>query len=136
MKQEKLLEIVNLFMNDSDEKALKRLYELTNDKLVKILIDWKNEYDTLLQEPQTCECSMYNDIVEYLWDKYHLAELPNEKVIFDDRKNEIFNKLVDYVFEHTDNDKEFYNALTSIIGLTDDEIESLEIDVSSEIEIE
>lgn len=53
MNKEGLLKVVDLFMNDGDDEALNNLYELTNDKLVKILIDWRNEYNMMLQEPQT-----------------------------------------------------------------------------------
>lgn len=75
---------------------------------------------------------MYNDIVEYLWDKYHLNEISETNYMTEDRKDEVFNKLLDYVYEHTVDEKDHYNALTNIIGLTDDEISYLGIDVEME----
>lgn len=47
--------------------------------------------------------------------------------ITEQRKEEIFNHLMDYVFEHCSDDKEVYNTLTNIIGLNDEEIEELGI---------
>lgn len=45
------------------------------------------------------------------------------------RKKEIFWNLIDYVSEHTIDEKDYYNALTHIIGLTDSEIAELGIDI-------
>lgn len=50
-----------------------------------------------------------------------------------ERMKRIFYKLIDYVYEHTIDEEDFYNALTRIIGLTDDEISELEIDIDINI---
>lgn len=46
-----------------------------------------------------------------------------------ERKDEIFNELINYVSEHCVDEKDFYNALIHIIGLNNEEIEELGIDV-------
>ncbi len=73
-------------------------------------------------EPETRELS-FNDIND-----------PN--YISDKRKDEIFDELIDYVFEHTYDDKDFYNALKNIIGLTDNEICKLGIENIPQLENE
>lgn len=73
--------VKDLFMEENDTKALKELYKITNDKIVKILLDWKEEYELELQESQTYCSSMYEDIMEYVWDKYKLNEIDKEEMI-------------------------------------------------------
>lgn len=70
-----LVDIVNLFMEENDEQALNKLFELTNDELVKILIDWHKEYEEFIGEPGTYAGDMYADIMSYVWDKYKLNEI-------------------------------------------------------------
>lgn len=72
-------EIVELFMNEDDKSALEKLYEMTKDKLVKILLDWKEEYELTIDENYTDSSGMYNDIMEYVWEKYHLNEIQEEE---------------------------------------------------------
>ena len=76
-----LNKVVDLFMQENDKKALKELYEITNDKIVKILLDWKKEYEVELEEPYTYSSSMYADIMDYVWDKYKLSEIQKEENI-------------------------------------------------------
>ena len=52
-KLENLDEVVNLFMQENDKKALKKLYKITNDLIVKILLDWREEYEIELQNPNS-----------------------------------------------------------------------------------
>lgn len=73
------VEIVDLFMNEDDKSALEKLYEITNDRLVKILVDWKKEYELTIDELYTDSSGMYNDIMEYVWDKYQLHEITEDK---------------------------------------------------------
>lgn len=64
------MEKVNeLFMQENDTKALELLYEITNDTIVKIALNWKKEIETIdiLNSDSNC---MYNDIISYLYDKY------------------------------------------------------------------
>lgn len=84
-QNEILVDIVTLFMNENDRQALEKLYEITNDKIVKILIDWNKEYEEFIGEPGTYASDMYEDVMNYIWDKYKLNEI--EKTI--DRSNEI-----------------------------------------------
>ena len=65
-------EVVNLFMEENDLMALEKLYEITNDKLVKILIKWHSEYTEEIEECFTNEFDMYDDIMQYVWEKYEL----------------------------------------------------------------
>lgn len=77
MSSKGLVEIVNLFMLESDEIALKKMYQLTNDKLVYILLEWKKEFD--YSEAYTNYMDkMYEDIMGYVWEKYKLNEIAEE----------------------------------------------------------
>lgn len=76
---QELVEIVEIFMEENDGKALKKLYELTNDQLVKILIDWREEYSDMIDENFTYPSSMYNDVMRYVWNKYHLSEITKQE---------------------------------------------------------
>ncbi len=82
-QNEILVDIVSLFMDENDRQALEKLYELTNDKLVEILMNWNKEYEEFIGEPGTYVGDMYEDIMSYIWDKYKLNEI--EKTI--DRNN-------------------------------------------------
>ncbi len=73
--EDNLIHIVNLFMNENDERGLKELYDITKDKLVKILIDWRDEYGDMVDEPNTYAGNMYQDIFSLVWDKYKLSEV-------------------------------------------------------------
>lgn len=111
-QNEVFLDIVNLFMEENDEKALNKLYELTNDELVKILIDWHSEYYEFIGEPGTYVGDMYEDIMSYVWDKYKLNEV--EETI--DKDNSLKEKAVKITEEIPDNiysRKELSNILNS-----------------------
>ena len=82
-KLENLDEVVNLFMQENDKKALKKLYKITNDSIVKILLDWKEEYEIELQNPNSYQSYMYEDIMSYVWDKYKLNEINKEEISID-----------------------------------------------------
>ena len=56
------------------------------------------------------------------------------RYISDNRKQEIFDELIDYVSEHTVDEKDFYSSLKDIIGLTDNEITELGIEVKRVVE--
>lgn len=58
-------------------------------------------------------------------------DINNPNYISDKRKDKIFDELIDYVFEHTCDDKDFYNALKNIIGLTNNEICTLGIEIEN-----
>ena len=72
MSQDEKKEVIKLFMESDDKKALKKMYKYTKDKLIKILLRWKVEYEMELEYGQTNEFYMYDDIVSYLWKKYKL----------------------------------------------------------------
>lgn len=71
--------IVELFMNLNDKEALEELYKVTQDDIVKILLTWKKEYEVELQCCDSCQSSMYEDIMGYVWKKYNLCEVSNDK---------------------------------------------------------
>ena len=75
-----LNKVVDLFMQESDEKALKELYKITNDEIVKILLDWKKEYEVELPSPSTYSSSMYADVMSYVWNKYKRNEINKEEM--------------------------------------------------------
>ena len=64
--------VVDLFMQEDDLKALNLLYKITEDKLIKILIKWYNEFEEISQAEQSNEYYMYDDIMQYIWEKYEL----------------------------------------------------------------
>ena len=64
-------EVVNLF-KENDLAALKKMYEITNDKLIKILISWYNEFEEIEERAETNEFYMYNDIMKYICEEYGL----------------------------------------------------------------
>ena len=64
-------EVAKLFMEENDIKALKKLYELTQDKIIQILINWKEDYEEM-EYTDTKEIMMYDDIINYIFEKYNL----------------------------------------------------------------
>ena len=60
-----------------------------------------------------------------------MADKSSSQYITDKRKQQIFDNLIDYVFEHTTDEKDFYYSLRDIIGLTNGEMAQLGIDVKS-----
>ena len=74
-KQETMKEVSKLFMEESDRQALELLYKITNDKLVKIALDWNKSYEVELDEVNTNEFYMYDDIISYIWDKYKIGAI-------------------------------------------------------------
>lgn len=64
--------VVDLFMQENDLKALKLLYKITEDKLIKILISWYEDYEEISQAEESNEFYMYDDIMQYIWEKYEL----------------------------------------------------------------
>lgn len=76
-----LNKVVELFMKENDKQALEELYKRTDDKLAKILLNWKNEYEMELKDPNTWTRYMYDDIIEYIWEKYKLYEINKEENI-------------------------------------------------------
>lgn len=60
-------------------------------------------------------------------------DVDSPSYISEKRKNEIFNELIDYVSEHSVDEKDFYNALKNIIRLTNEEMTSLGIDVTRQL---
>ena len=68
---DKYTDASKLFMNESDIEGLELLYKMTNDELVKILLDWKTNI-LELENNYTNEFSMYEDILAYVFKKYDL----------------------------------------------------------------
>lgn len=60
-------------------------------------------------------------------------DIESPSYISEKRKKEIFNELIDYVYEHTVDEKDFYNALKNIIRLTNEEMTALDIEVTREL---
>lgn len=74
-----ILEVNRLFMEENDMEALKKLYEITGDHIVHILINWREEYETLVDDYMNYVGSMYNDVMEYVWDKYQLSTIQEQE---------------------------------------------------------
>ena len=77
MDKEKLREVANFFIDEREEEGLKSLYELTNESLVKILIDWKKNYKEI-NDTRTNQYVMYLDILHYIFEKYNLFKYLGE----------------------------------------------------------
>ncbi len=77
-KSDEFLNVVDLFQNDKDEKALNLLYRLTNDSIVKIALDWRKEYEESLESVYSDASYMYNDVISYIYEKYKLNEISKE----------------------------------------------------------
>lgn len=75
MKKSKLKKILDLFMNESDREALEELYKETKDPLVKILLDWNGQYEIEIQDYNTPQFYMYDDIMSYIFGKYKLRKI-------------------------------------------------------------
>lgn len=65
-------EVYKLFMEDGDEKALKLLYDITEDELCNILLRWHKDYVDKFKDIHTNEWEMYADVITYLWHKYDI----------------------------------------------------------------
>lgn len=65
-----LLEIVNNFMSVGDKEALEELYSITEDDIVKLLMNWKNE-----DKQVGTDNSVYEELMSYIWKKYRLNEI-------------------------------------------------------------
>lgn len=74
-----MLEVNRLFMEENDMEALKKLYEITGDYIVHLLINWREEYETLVDDYMNYVGSMYNDVMEYVWDKYQLTTVQEQE---------------------------------------------------------
>lgn len=74
------------------------------------------------------------DVVDAGYRELTFTDTNSSQYISDKRKQEIFDELIDYVSEHCIDEKDFYNSLKDIIGLSDNEITTLGIDVTREVE--
>ena len=72
MNKNKRKKIIDLFMQEDDEKALKKLYDFTNDSLILVLLKWKKLYVLELDEVYSPQFEMYQDMIEYVFNKYKL----------------------------------------------------------------
>ena len=109
---------------------------VTDDDLImtaKIALAHLNEYSNYYDEDvglhnfeRELEAALSNKE-----DKVEESKEVTESVISDKRKQQIFDNLIDYVSEHTTDEKDFYYSLRDIIGLTNEEMTQLGIDVKS-----
>lgn len=65
--------------------------------------------------------------------EFSCTDIESTRYISEDRKKSIFWELIDYVREHSIDEKDYYNALKNIICLTDSEITELGIDVKRQL---
>lgn len=72
---EDLKKVLELFMSKKDLKALELLYKITNDELIKILINWYKEFEEIENEEETNEYFMYDDLIQYVFKKYKLEKM-------------------------------------------------------------
>ena len=76
-KQEKELleEVVSIFNEQNDNKALKMLYDFSKDKLIKIVIELNEEFKEEIEDYTSNLGKIYEDLIEYIYDKYDLNEV-------------------------------------------------------------
>jgi len=129
-------------MDDCDENTEKRRYKMK--KLYKIEIK-ETISDIVEVEAESSSEAEYEAGEEYYNGKHILDGVypQNRELICKDisspfyisqkRKEEIFNRLFEYVFEHCKDEKDYYNALKNIIGLTDSEMTTLGIEVTRQV---
>lgn len=72
---EDLKKVLELFMDENDLKALELLYKITNDELIKILINWYKEFEEIENAEETNEYFMYDDLIQYVFKKYKLEKM-------------------------------------------------------------
>ncbi len=65
--------------------------------------------------------------------KFNCIDINSPMYISNQRKEQILTELLDYVFEHSTDEKDYYNSLKNIIGLTDSEMTELGIDVKRQL---
>lgn len=128
----KILEVVDMFMNDSDIEALEQLYAITKDKLLEILISWKVEYGDIIDNPKTNISYMYSDIRGYVWDKYGLNEMTQRINGTTMIKKELEEKIIS-TFENQLNTNRNKFELNKDINLADYSMTELDYLVSKNI---
>lgn len=64
--------VCEIFMED-DKKGLEELYKKTNDKLCKIALGWLDTYGEDLDNKYSNAFEMYDDIINYLWERYNIG---------------------------------------------------------------
>ena len=122
-KEQAFADVVNLFMEKGDKPALKKLYEITNDNLVKQLIDLYSRKENNTEK--------YEKLMELVWNKYNLINIEDSKYknmnkIFDNSffkeyiLNDIFDngKTVSFerFFERVSDDGEIYDIAFEELG--------------------
>lgn len=106
----KILELVDMFMNDRDNEALEQLYAITKDKLLEILITWKEEYGDIIDNPQTNISYMYSDMIGYVWDKYGLNEMGEQRRKLEENIISIFKNQLNINRNNFELKKDIYLA--------------------------
>lgn len=106
----KILEVVDMFMNDSDIEALEQLYAITKDKLLEILITWKVEYGDIIDNPKTNISYMYSDMIGYVWDKYGLNEMGEQRRKLEENIISIFKNQLNINRNNFELKKDIYLA--------------------------
>lgn len=122
-KEQAFADVVNLFMEKGDKPALNKLYEITNDNLVKQLIDLYSRKENNTEK--------YEKLMELVWNKYNLNNIEDLKYknmnkIFDnsffreDILNDIFDNgkpvSFDRFFERVSDDGEIYDIAFEELG--------------------
>lgn len=88
MENKQLITISYLFMLDMNQIALKKIYKLTNDKLVHFLLDWIEELEYNGYPEYTRK--MCDNVKEYILEKYAI-----DKIIDNIKQNKSINQDID-----------------------------------------
>jgi hypothetical protein len=115
---------------------MKKLYSIEIKEVLKDTVEVEAENSAeaeYLAEKGYYDGKYVLDSVEAENSKLSFVDTNSPQYISDNRKTEIFHELIDYISEHTIDEKDFYASLKDVIGLTDSEITELGIDVKREL---
>lgn len=63
--------VVNVFMECGEKEGLEELYKITNNEIIRICIGWLEDRTEWNSDYAN---SMYEDIMNFIWDKYNLKK--------------------------------------------------------------
>lgn len=121
------------------DKKINLLVEQYNkDIQVKEKREIENRGNTSIHFPRLAKSNITNikDVEEKLTNGLKAEIINNQKLKFENRKDEILNNLIGYVSQHCDNEEEEKIAFKDIIGLSDEECELLGIEFNENEEEE
>lgn len=115
---------------------MKKLYKIEIKETISDIVEIEAESSIEAEEEASEEFYDGKHILDGIYPQNRevtCIDVESPSYISEKRKEEIFDELIDYVSEHTVDEKDFYNALKNIIGLTNEEMTTLGIEVTREL---